>query len=265
MIPPNINPNLEKDIKSSFVLSRDIYFPRGKYQSNFKAATFAENDPTNLYTPLIPVLSNPEQEFQAPSPSYSLYELNWHQKLAKMRASSKVLASEDQQSSINIQKAINDLGGIKDTISSMQNELLENEIYNTTRTIKQGFSSGPTNLELLSNSSNKFNFDSLKTEKYTNKQQLPKPKYVDMLLKDKNQYKNPHMKTVLHKAAEERQKRVNKLYRHQKWSQSSVRDQYIEKFMFINKIKKNMGNTHHTNEQNDQKDNKSENDKFTLK
>jgi hypothetical protein len=58
-------------------------------------------------------------------------------KLARMRASNPVLSMEDkQQEMYSIHQAVDQLGGITDTLASIQDSLVQNEIANIKKGIR---------------------------------------------------------------------------------------------------------------------------------
>jgi hypothetical protein len=66
-----------------------------------------------------------------------LFELSSNRKLARMRASNPILSMEDKQQEIySIQKAVEQLGGITDTLAPIHESLLQNEIANLKKNIK---------------------------------------------------------------------------------------------------------------------------------
>lgn len=67
----------------------------------------------------------------------SLFELSSKRKLARMRQSNPILSMEDKKEELyTIQSAVDQLGGISDTLSGLQDSLLQNEIANIQRSIK---------------------------------------------------------------------------------------------------------------------------------
>lgn len=247
MLPDSINPNLEKDLRSSFALNRDIYFPKAQYGVNYKTKTFDMVDPTKYYEPKVPsALNNEENQSQNQSypQSYSLYELNSKQKLAKMRQSNKVFAMEEQKDDLDqIQKAIEELGGIADTISTMQDSLIQNEISNIKRTMRQGKCLIYNTTHFIGHSTGPVSFGSvgtLKLDQAPSKMYETRQEPIDSWMSTvfaKSENKRPQMHLVLNKSEQERAKRMDQLYKHQRWSQNNMsNDQKVSNFCVFKSI-----------------------------
>ena len=67
----------------------------------------------------------------------SLYEQSKKRKLARIKASDPVLNQEGKPEEVySMNKAINELGGFRDTIATIKESLIENEIANISRSLK---------------------------------------------------------------------------------------------------------------------------------
>ena len=67
----------------------------------------------------------------------SLYEQTKKRKLARIKASDPVLNQESNSEEIySVNKAVSELGGFKDTLTSIKDSLIENEIANISRSLR---------------------------------------------------------------------------------------------------------------------------------
>ena len=83
------------------------------------------------------LIFNLAENFHQLNHGNSLFELSSKRKLARMRANNPILNMEDKQEELySIQQAVTQLGGISDTLASIQESLVNNEIANIKNKVK---------------------------------------------------------------------------------------------------------------------------------